>query len=138
MKGYNGSVELADQCVIVRKRLRGESRIPLASIASVEIGPAGVGMRFVRFATAASAQMRRPALGSHTEAASDPNALTFRSGRSAEFGAFAQAVEAARAAVATYTSDAGQPPPAGWYPDESGRSRWWDGRAWGPYAPPQG
>lgn len=26
-------------------------------------------------------------------------------------------------------------PPAGWYDDGSGRQRWWDGAAWGPYAP---
>ncbi|MEV8338553.1 DUF2510 domain-containing protein [Leucobacter sp. NPDC077196] len=29
-------------------------------------------------------------------------------------------------------------PPAGWYPDtNSGHLRWWDGQAWGPFAPPQ-
>lgn len=26
-------------------------------------------------------------------------------------------------------------PPPGWYPDPSGRLRWWDGRSWGPAAP---
>jgi len=26
-------------------------------------------------------------------------------------------------------------PVAGWYTDESGKKRWWDGEAWGPYAP---
>jgi hypothetical protein len=25
--------------------------------------------------------------------------------------------------------------PAGWYDDGSGRQRWWDGQAWGPFAP---
>lgn len=26
-------------------------------------------------------------------------------------------------------------PPAGWYPDSTGRQRWWDGARWGNYAP---
>lgn len=25
--------------------------------------------------------------------------------------------------------------PSGWYPDGTGRQRWWDGQQWGPYAP---
>lgn len=25
--------------------------------------------------------------------------------------------------------------PAGWYPDQTGMQRWWDGQAWGQYAP---
>lgn len=25
----------------------------------------------------------------------------------------------------------------GWYADNTGQSRWWDGRQWGPYAPQQ-
>lgn len=33
----------------------------------------------------------------------------------------------------------GPPPgstaPAGWYPDDAGRQRWWDGTQWGAYAP---
>lgn len=33
---------------------------------------------------------------------------------------------------------AGGVPPPGWYPDPTGRQRWWDGRAWGPAAPAQG
>jgi TM2 domain-containing membrane protein YozV len=28
-------------------------------------------------------------------------------------------------------------PPPGWYPDPSGLQRWWDGSAWGVYAPAQ-
>lgn len=28
--------------------------------------------------------------------------------------------------------------PPGWYPDQSGTVRWWDGQAWGPTAPPPG
>ena len=27
------------------------------------------------------------------------------------------------------------PPPPGWYDDGSGAQRWWDGYAWGPFAP---
>jgi TM2 domain-containing membrane protein YozV len=27
------------------------------------------------------------------------------------------------------------PPPPGWYPDANGLQRWWDGNAWGVYAP---
>ncbi len=27
-------------------------------------------------------------------------------------------------------------PTPGWYPDQSGHLRWWDGAQWGPYAPP--
>ncbi len=27
-------------------------------------------------------------------------------------------------------------PPPGWYPDNSGHVRWWDGARWGAYAPP--
>lgn len=31
-----------------------------------------------------------------------------------------------------------QPAPAGWYPEPgNGNLRWWDGQAWGPYAPQQ-
>lgn len=29
------------------------------------------------------------------------------------------------------------PTPAGWYPDQDGRLRWWDGQAWGELATPQ-
>ena len=28
--------------------------------------------------------------------------------------------------------------PPGWYPDQTGTTRWWDGRQWGPTAPPAG
>lgn len=28
-----------------------------------------------------------------------------------------------------------QATPAGWYPDGSGATRWWDGQQWGPHAP---
>lgn len=30
-------------------------------------------------------------------------------------------------------SDSTPNPPAGWYPDENGRTRWWDGTTWGPF-----
>lgn len=38
----------------------------------------------------------------------------------------------------TTSPTSGGLPPAGWYPDASGHHRWWDGSAWGPYAPPPG
>ena len=31
----------------------------------------------------------------------------------------------------------GQLPPPGWYPGPAGGPQWWDGRGWGPTAPPQ-
>jgi hypothetical protein len=54
-------------------------------------------MRAIRFITAGgTVHGRSRALGSHKDLARDPQALTFRSGRLAEFQAFAAMVDQAR------------------------------------------
>lgn len=95
LDGHMGSVSFDGHTVTVTKKFRGETRIPVGQIASVVIEPAGIGYKGIRFATSATSTSEIKPIGSHADVASDPNALTFKSGRSAEFEALAQAVEAA-------------------------------------------
>jgi hypothetical protein len=131
VKGYLGKVIFDGQTVIVKKRMSGESRILVASIVAVEAGPAGLGMRFIRFATAASATRNTAPFGKHEAMANDPNALTYSWHRKAEFEELAAAVQAAMREGATTP---GAPPP-GWYPAGDGSVRWWGGNTWGPAKP---
>lgn len=94
LKGYLGSVEFDGSTVTIRKKLRGQVRIPIGQIAGVVIVPAGIGMGGIRFDAAGGTTQRRVApIGSHKDLASDPQALTFRSSRRAEFEEFAVRVE---------------------------------------------
>ncbi|MFH8248865.1 DUF2510 domain-containing protein [Microbacterium sp. B2969] len=47
-----------------------------------------------------------------------------------------QPVHAQRPAAPVQPYDAQPSTPPGWYPSPSGAMQWWDGRAWGPLAPP--
>ncbi len=93
--GYMGSVLFDGETITISKTARGATRIPVQQIASVAIEPAGLGMKGIRFLTSASSTGRVKALGSHKDLASDPQTLTFRSGRLGEFETLAQRVEAA-------------------------------------------
>lgn len=95
VKGYMGSVELADGAVTIRKRVTGTMVVPVGNIQAVSISNAGVGMKGIRFAVGgATLHGRQSMTGSHGKMAQDPYALTFRAGRVAEFEAFAAAVQA--------------------------------------------
>ena len=95
--GYMGSITFDGQAVTIRKNIRGQTTIYLPQISGISLEPAGVGMKAIRVITAGGTVHRRSrAFGSHKELARDPQALTFRSGRMAEFQAFAAMVEAAR------------------------------------------
>ena len=105
IKGYHGSVTLDGDVVTIHKSLRGDTSIYLSQISGVSIEAAGLGMKAIRFITAGGLASRRSmALGSHRDLASDPQALTFRSGRLVEFQAFAASVDAARQGVRLWTS----------------------------------
>lgn len=88
VKGHLGSVEFDGQVVRVNKKMRGQQAMPVASIASVSIENAGIGMRAIRFSVAGgSAAGQSTAMGSHKDLAQDPYALTFKKGKLSEFEA---------------------------------------------------
>lgn len=100
LKGYLGSVEFDGATVTIRKKMRGQVRIPIGQIAAVVIVPAGIGMGGIRFDVAGGTTQRRvAAVGSHKDIASDPQALTFLVSRRAEFEKFASRVEDAISAA---------------------------------------
>lgn len=97
VSGYMGDITFDGQAVTIRKSIRGRTRIYLPQISGISLEPAGIGMKAIRVLTAGGTVHRRSrAFGSHKELARDPQALTFRSGRMAEFEAFADMVENAR------------------------------------------
>ena len=94
--GYLGSVTFDGQAVTIRKSIRGQTRIYLRQISGISLEPAGIGMKAIRIITAGgTVHGRSRAFGSHKRLARDPQALTFRTGRLAEFQAFADMVETA-------------------------------------------
>jgi Domain of unknown function (DUF4429)/Short C-terminal domain len=99
VKGHLGSVSFDGQTIVIEKKLRGATRIPVAAVQAVTIERAGIGMRAIRFSVAGgSLAHRQQALGNHKDAAQDPNALTFKKGSLHEFELFVAAVESARQA----------------------------------------
>jgi hypothetical protein len=98
LHGHLGSVSFDGTTVTVSKKMRGESRIPLAQLTSVMIVPAGMGMRGIRFLTASGTTGTVAPVGSHKDVAADPNGLTFRKKHLGEFQALADEVTAAIAA----------------------------------------
>jgi hypothetical protein len=101
VKGYLGTVEFDGRTVTVSKTLRGETRIPVRNIAEIELGNAGIGMAYIRFATGGTGRASRAgkAMKSHHDVASDPEVLTFRRSRRDEFRALRAEVEVAIAAL---------------------------------------
>lgn len=98
IEGHFGSVEFDGRTVTVRKKLRGEVSIPLVSVQSVSIVPAGLGMSGIRFAVAGGTLAGASvALGNHKDVAQDPYALTFRNKHRGDFEGLANAVRAAQA-----------------------------------------
>lgn len=97
IRGYMGTVTLDGDAVIIRKWMRGETRIYLSQISGVSIEPAGIGIKAIRFITAGGVPSRRPLpLVGSRDVANDPQALIFRSARRSEFAAFADLVNATR------------------------------------------
>lgn len=92
-----GAITFDGETVAIEKKLRGTVRVPVASIQSVSIERAGLGMKGVRFAVAGGTEARTAvAFGSHKDLATDPYALTFRSKALPEFEALIARIEAAR------------------------------------------
>lgn len=97
VKGHLGSITLDGETVLIEKKLRGTTRVPVASIQAISIERAGVGMRGVRFAVAGgTGAQASTALGVHKDLAQDPYGLTFRSKALSEFEALVAQIEAAR------------------------------------------
>lgn len=135
VKGYLGSVSFDGQTVVVAKKGRGKTRIPIEAVSGVLLLPAGPGMRGIKFAANGVATTGVPMFGSHKALAGDPYALTFSSGKESAFAALADEVEKARAQPSSGAPATPPPPPnappAGWYPDRaSGLQRYWDGQRW--------
>lgn len=98
VKGYLGSVSFDGQTVVIEKKLRGATRIPLSAIQAIGIERAGLGMKGVRFSVAGGTLAQASvAMGSHRDLAQDPYALTFRSGSLGKFQELVGQIEAARA-----------------------------------------
>lgn len=96
VQGHLGSISFDGRTVAVTKKARGETRVPLAQVQAVEIGRAGIGMRYMRIVAAgASNIVTSTALGSHKDAAQDPTAVTFRSKHEPDFVALRDEIEAA-------------------------------------------
>src|SRR5215210_3341447 len=78
--------------LIIKKALRGQVVIPVAQIARVDTGNAGVGMKFGAFRTAAGQvntnQQTRIGLGEYKDADNDPMAVTFLATKLNDFNAF--------------------------------------------------
>ena len=97
--GYLGSLTFDGSVVTIHKKIRGDTRVYVSQITGISFENAGVGMKGVRFATAGGTIAgRSKAFGSHKDLASDPYALTFKSGRLDEFKQFSDAIEATRSA----------------------------------------
>lgn len=141
VKGYLGSVSFDGQTVVVEKKGRGKTRIPIEAVSGVLLLPAGPGMRGIKFAANGVGTTAAPVFGSHKALANDPYALTFRSGKEAAFAALADEVEKARARPSSPAPATPPPPPnappAGWYPDTGvGLQRYWDGQRWTEHTAP--
>lgn len=99
IRGIMGSVTLDGDTVVIRKWMRGETRVYLDQISGVSIEPAGIGIKAIRFITAGGVPSRRPRpVAGARGVADDPQALTFGAKRRGEFAAFADLVNAARRA----------------------------------------
>lgn len=98
VKGHLGSVAFDGQTVVIEKKLRGQTRIPLAGIQSVSLVPAGLGMRGIMFAVAggSASSGNAQALGSHSDVAASPYGLTFKSKSAKDFEALVDEIERAR------------------------------------------
>lgn len=93
LKGYMGSVSFDGRTVVVSKKMRGSTVIPIGQLSSVQLLPAGIGMSGIKFTVAGGVESTRgKPVGSHKDLASDPYALTFRSKHKASFEAFASEV----------------------------------------------
>jgi hypothetical protein len=141
VKGYLGSVSFDGQTVVVQKKGRGKTRIPIEAVAGVLLLPAGPGMRGIKFAAEGGGTTAAPVFGSHKALANDPYALTFRSKHEASFAALAGEVERARARPRSMAPaprpDPPSAPPAGWYPVKgAGLQRYWDGQQWTEHTAP--
>lgn len=98
IKGHMGSISFDGQTVLVEKKLRGTTRVPLKAIQSISIERAGLGMKAIRFAVAGGTESGASvALGSHKDLAQDPYALTFKSKALPQFEELVRTLEGARA-----------------------------------------
>jgi hypothetical protein len=97
VKGYMGSVTFDGTLVIIEKKMRGQTRIPLAGIQAISIDRAGIGMRAVRFSVAGgSVAHEQTAFGSGKDASTDANAVIFRKHDLPKFEALVNEIEQAR------------------------------------------
>src|SRR3954454_3096389 len=151
-KGTNGTVAFDGSFVtITRKGLtarltvgKGEKRIPVSSISSVQFKPSGSFVAgFIEFSLAGGNE-QRSGFGQQTwDAAQNENAVTFAKVQQSEFEPVRAEIEQAIAnrqygyqahAQPTYQSQPTHQPqpqqaPAGWYGDPGGQPmlRWWTG-----------
>lgn len=97
LQGHMGSVAFDGHVVTISKTMRGQVSIPVSSVGSVVIIPAGIGMRGIKFTAEGSSVVKKAkAKGSHGKLAKDPYALTFKKAAEPEFAALMQQVLAAR------------------------------------------
>lgn len=91
-----GTLTFDGSTVVLEKKARGATRIPVGSIQAVTIEKAGIGMRAIRFAVGGGT-VSNGARNTHKEFASDPYALTFKAKAQPEFEAMVSLIEARRA-----------------------------------------
>lgn len=103
-KGVNGTLAFdGSTLTIARKGIgnRGEKRVPVASIAAVQIRPATLLVNgFIQFSIAGEVSRSQGGVGRLQDAANDENAVIFTKGSAAAFDAFRDAVLAAQSAPA--------------------------------------
>lgn len=141
VKGVRGQVSFDGTFVTIHRRGfmarattgKGEKRIPVGSVTSVQWKPAGrLVYGFIQFSLAGGIE-KQSRFGRQTnDAAHDENSVTFRFGQQTAFQSLRDAIEGAIGARhAAPPPPPSQGPPAGWYaaPDGDGQ-QWWDGSRW--------
>ncbi|WPM94276.1 hypothetical protein VB1_CDS0027 [Arthrobacter phage Marchesin] len=94
VKGFNGTISFDGQTVTIDRKGAGRTRLPLASIKSVEFKKGGLLVGYVKFHTGADIDNRK-ARNKAQALLQDPHALTLQWTSNKDMEALVEEVEAA-------------------------------------------
>lgn len=153
-KGVNGTVHFDGQFVTIERtgflaRLtvgKGQKRIPLRSIASIQWKPPGLAVNgYIEFSVAGGNESRSRFGTATFDATKNENAVVVMLQQVPAFDVLRAAIDGAlagnfppRAYGATQPPPPAPPVPPGWYPDPRGAQaqRFWDGMRWTDHTAP--